>query len=524
MKEVQKKYLNLNLSPYSIPINMSTAVGQQQQLSAQQQHLNQFQMQNYLLSGLQLQNSSDLLSAAAMYSSGGTVYNGNMEKSLPAQPQQYQLPPDIGYSPHLGGLHSALHQSSYQAMTGCTHPYLNTSLLISNSIPQIQNIQVQNLPLLQSISTSPAKPVSIQQPLIQPQSSQDKSALASLLLEGFRNNNVSMLSLGDLSGHVLHFAQDQHGSRFIQQKLETATKDEKDKLWEELSPLALSLMTDVFGNYVIQKFVEFGSEEHQQNILILVLPHVESLTVQMYGCRVIQKLLDILDQEQRKIIFRKLEPKIEEYIKDHNGNHVVQKCIEVMETEERQVILSKYENKYVELSCHPYGCRIVQRLLENCSASQKDLLLNQILTNTDHLLLDQYGNYVIQHILEHGDQSNKSRIVERIRGRVLMLSQHKFASNVVEKCVSFATREERGLLIQEVCQEDASLGSMIRDQYGNYVVQKMIDTAGQDNHLSLLMNKIKLHAASLHKFSYGKYILAKLENYYRSDRGKQPSS
>ena len=178
----------------------------------------------------------------------------------------------------------------------------------------------------------------------------------------------------------------------------------------------------------------------------------------------------------------------------------------------------------MELSCHPYGCRIVQRLLENCSTSQKDLLLNQILTNTDHLLLDQYGNYVIQHILEHGDQSNKSRIVERIRGRVLMLSQHKFASNVVEKCVSFATSEERGLLIQEVCQEDASLGSMIRDQYGNYVVQKMIDTAGQDNHLSLLMNKIKLHAASLHKFSYGKYILAKLENYYRSDRGKQPSS
>ena len=67
MKEVQKKYLNLNLSPYSIPINMSTAVGQQQQLSAQQQHLNQFQMQNYLLSGLQLQNSSGKLPTKVLH-------------------------------------------------------------------------------------------------------------------------------------------------------------------------------------------------------------------------------------------------------------------------------------------------------------------------------------------------------------------------------------------------------------------------------------------------------------------------
>lgn len=34
---------------------------------------------------------------------------------------------------------------------------------------------------------------------------------------------------------------------------------------------------------------------------------------------------------------------------------------------------------------------------------------------------------------------------------MLVLSQHKFASNVVEKCVTHATRAERALLIEEVC-------------------------------------------------------------------------
>jgi len=48
---------------------------------------------------------------------------------------------------------------------------------------------------------------------------------------------------------------DQYGSRFIQQKLETATTEEKNMVFEEIIPHALSLMTDVFGNYVIQKVI-----------------------------------------------------------------------------------------------------------------------------------------------------------------------------------------------------------------------------------------------------------------------------
>jgi len=48
-------------------------------------------------------------------------------------------------------------------------------------------------------------------------------------------------------------SSDQYGSRFIQQKLETASEEEKDMVFHEIMPQALSLMTDVFGNYVVQK-------------------------------------------------------------------------------------------------------------------------------------------------------------------------------------------------------------------------------------------------------------------------------
>jgi hypothetical protein len=69
-----------------------------------------------------------------------------------------------------------------------------------------------------------------------------------LLLNG--DLQILILSLNSLLNSA-----DQYGSRFIQQKLETATAEEKNMVFDEIMPQALSLMTDVFGNYVIQKVI-----------------------------------------------------------------------------------------------------------------------------------------------------------------------------------------------------------------------------------------------------------------------------
>ena len=60
---------------------------------------------------------------------------------------------------------------------------------------------------------------------------------------------------------LLGCSADQHGSRFIQQKLETANPEDKNMVFQEVLPRALTLMTDVFGNYVIQKVGGTGRVE-----------------------------------------------------------------------------------------------------------------------------------------------------------------------------------------------------------------------------------------------------------------------
>ena len=125
----------------------------------------------------------------------------------------------------------------------------------------------------------------------------------SKLLDDFRNNRRPNLQLADLEKHIVEFSQDQHGSRFIQQKLERATQMEKQAVFAEILPAAWSLMTDVFGNYVIQKFFEFGTQEQKVTLAERIRGHVLPLALQMYGCRVIQKSLECIPKDLQVRIF-----------------------------------------------------------------------------------------------------------------------------------------------------------------------------------------------------------------------------
>lgn len=54
---------------------------------------------------------------------------------------------------------------------------------------------------------------------------------------------------------------------------------------------------------------------------------------------------------------------------------------------------------------------------------------------------------------------------------------------------------------------------MMKDQYANYVVQKMIDVA-EPAQRKILMHKIRPHLAGLRKYTYGKHIIVKLEKFF----------
>jgi len=53
-------------------------------------------------------------------------------------------------------------------------------------------------------------------------------------------------------------------------------------------------------------------------------------------------------------------------------------------------------------------------------------------------------------VLEHGKSHERSAIIKELAGKIVQMSQQKFASNVVEKCLTFSGPAERQILVNEM--------------------------------------------------------------------------
>ncbi|KAI9832555.1 MAG: hypothetical protein M1819_004345 [Sarea resinae] len=337
--------------------------------------------------------------------------------------------------------------------------------------------------------------------------------LRSALLDEFRSNakTSKRYELKDIYNHVVEFSGDQHGSRFIQQKLETANSDEKDQIFREIQPNSIQLMTDVFGNYVIQKFFEHGNQSQKKILANQMKGHVLTLSLQMYGCRVVQKALEHILTDQQASLVKELEAHVLKCVKDQNGNHVIQKAIERVPAEHIQFIVNAFHNQVQTLAMHPYGCRVIQRMLEYCDESSQLTILQGLHACASSLIADQYGNYVTQHVIQHGKEDDREKIVKLVIEQLVVFSKHKFASNVVEKSIEYGSSEQRHEIVATLTTTnengESPLQALMRDQYGNYVIQKLLGQL-KGAEYDEFVESIQPQLALLKKLTYGKQITA----------------
>lgn len=326
----------------------------------------------------------------------------------------------------------------------------------------------------------------------------------SLMLEEFRGSGKpnKRYELKDIQGYVVEFSGDQHGSRFIQEKLQTANSDEKEMVFKEIEPNALQLMKDVFGNYVIQKFFEHGNQVQKKILASQMKGKVPELSTQMYACRVVQKALEHVLVEQQAEIVDELKPKIMQVIKDQNGNHVVQMVIKLVPRLCIPFILDSFRGQVDQLSAHNYGCRVVQRMLEYGTDEERKELMDELHAHASILITDQFGNYVTQHIIAQGNTEDRNRMITLVIDNLVALCKHKFASNVVEKCIEHGTTEERQTIMRQLLamgpDGTSLLQSMIRDQFGNYVIQRLLECVDGPERESFI-KEVSLQCANLKK-------------------------
>ncbi|KAI0377839.1 ARM repeat-containing protein [Hypomontagnella monticulosa] len=414
-------------------------------------------------------------------------------------------------------LDRASHGSQYLQQQSSFYPqtYYNTNLSqFSTPYEQyVQNPNFRSQMQLQGYNLPMNYIPGLQVP-VRPSRDQDPGkGVRSVLLEEFRGNakSTKRYELKDIYNHIVEFSGDQHGSRFIQEKLQTANSDEKDQVFREIEPNTLQLMKDVFGNYVIQKFFEHGNQVQKKIIAGQMKGKVAELSTQMYACRVVQKALEHVLVEQQIEIVEELKPDIMRIVKDQNGNHVIQKIIQMVPRLCIPFIMDAFQSQIESLASHNYGCRVIQRILEHGTEPERKSLMTDLHACAARLITDQYGNYVTQHIIAQGEPDDRQQVIQLVLQKLLFFSKHKFASNVVEKSIEYGSNEDRRAIRIQLTALNSDgtspLQLMMKDQFGNYVIQKLMQHLEGPDRESFI-EEMRPHFAALKKYSTGRQITA----------------
>ncbi|KAJ2091586.1 hypothetical protein IW140_000962 [Coemansia sp. RSA 1813] len=324
------------------------------------------------------------------------------------------------------------------------------------------------------------------------------------------SNRFANTSLEELKGTMFDVCKDQHGCRFLQRKLEERQEGQIALIFSEVLPHFSALMTDPFGNYLCQKMLEYCTEEQRTQIVVSVAPDLVNISLNMHGTRAVQKMIESLScQEQIDAIIDALKDSVVMLIRDLNGNHVIQKCLGRLSSKNNQFIYDSVAKSCTDVATHRHGCCVFQRCIDYSSVEQKGQLVEVIITQALALVQDPFGNYVVQYVLDLGVPDYSEPVIRMFVNHICGLSVQKFSSNVMEKCIRIASPATRKMLIVPLMQRER-LDMLMRDSYGNYVVQTALDFADNQVRAELIEAIVPLLPLIRHT-PYGKRIFIKLQ-------------
>ena len=367
----------------------------------------------------------------------------------------------------------------------------------------------------------------------------------------------------DLNHQYVQMARDRQGSRQLQQKIQDCSDAERSLIFAAIIPSLSDLVYDQSSNYVIQKLCEYlnnpitnnkntnnsnrnrnvytntdsGSDqensnnqldlgdnnkiindykEYDQRFLEFFLSDIQRVVEHPNSCRVLQKYIEHTNNvENVDQIYVAVRDQLNPMCTSPNGNHIVQRFIEMLPKRVPEVvtIIKPHVSSLVIDSC---GCRVVQKLFDKYNISLLRPLVDEVLTCAADLATNQYGNYVVQNILESGPDSDIEALINEFKGGFYNFSIHKFASNVIEKCIRRANPEQREEIFEEIIGDDGKFEEqrilkMVTDQFGNYVMQRIIEF-GSESQQNAIYEVVYDHYAEAMKKNYARHVITRLQN------------
>ncbi|KAK7331707.1 hypothetical protein VNO80_28444 [Phaseolus coccineus] len=222
-----------------------------------------------------------------------------------------------------------------------------------------------------------------------------------------------------------------------------------------------------------------------------------------HGCRFLQRMFDEGTPEDVQVIFSEIIDHVVELMMNPFGNYLMQKLLDVCDEEQRMhiiLVVTQEIGQLVRISLNTHGTRVVQKLIETLKTRQQiSLVVSALQPGFLALIKDLNGNHVVQHCLQCLSTEDNKFIFVAAAKYCVDIATHQHGCCVLQRCIGHSSGELRENLVAEISTNALLLA---QDQYGNYVVQFILDLRipSATATLSLLFEGKYVHL-SMQKFS-----------------------
>ena len=293
-----------------------------------------------------------------------------------------------------------------------------------------------------------------------------------------------------IKGKIVSIIKNHKGSKIFQKYLKSTHSDEiLHLIFIELFPFLVDLIIDPYANYFCKKFFTFLNSKDRIDFLKNIEKSLIELSSDSIGTYPIQSIIEHLNTNNEKnIILSGIKEGFIKLIYDAFGCHVLEKLLTCFEDDYVEFIYTYIFDNFLYLTNNSNGIYIIKKILTFVQKKNLHEKLKSIVKkNAIFLIKQSYGNFVIQVIIENWEDYKE--ITDLFKGNFYALSLEKYASNVIERCIE-KDKEILENYINEII-ENKCISNVMKSNYGNYVVQKVIKLAEGENKKKFVFNAAK---------------------------------
>ena len=317
---------------------------------------------------------------------------------------------------------------------------------------------------------------------IYPFSSKEKKITNINTINNNNNLNINNFYIYNISSILAAFSS-QKSTMILQKKLQEMSKEDLDKIIQEMKGYLSAIIKNKNGNYFISDLLKVCDKNQRIEILKELGKNIIDDCIDEYGTHPIQTLIELAcSEEEYKLLlfFFNDFKKILKATLDENGTYVIQKLIVHIPEKNRMEFNLIFVKFICILAMDMYGvCTAIKFINYTKNEIIEKQLLNLILSNFLSIAENQFGNYLIQNVMRLWWNTKKGLFLKKIcMEKFHKLAKNHYSSYVCDIFLKLSNLQEKQILMSMLINNKTTIDN---NNCGKIILNKLMNGLSQQN-------------------------------------------